>query len=60
MITRARAGVFKPNPRYALTGTSSPAPEISPAPTSVRAALKDPNWRTVMQLEFDAIQANHT
>lgn len=40
MITRARAGVHKPNPCYALN-TSAPA--ISPIPTSACAALKDPN-----------------
>ena len=45
-----------PTPKYILT-SSTP---ISPVLTSVRNALKDPNWRTAMQLEFDAIQANRT
>jgi hypothetical protein len=33
---------------------------ISPTPTSARAALKDPNWRAAMALEFDAFQRNRT
>jgi hypothetical protein len=46
MLTRSRAGVFKPNPRYAFTSTSAATPtstEISPQPKSARAALKDPH-----------------
>ena len=53
---RSRAGVFKPNPKYAMTTSAA----ISPLPTSVQNALKDPNWRAAMQLEFDALQANRT
>jgi hypothetical protein len=57
MITRARAGVHKPNPRYALATT---APAISPIPSSARAALKDPHWREAMAAEFAALQRNRT
>jgi hypothetical protein len=61
MQTRSRAGIFKPNPRYALhTAQSSSTPTISPIPSSARAALKDENWRAAMALEFDALQRNHT
>lgn len=56
MTTRARAGISKPNPRYAMTAT----PTLSPTPSSVRAALRDPNWRAAMQAEFDALLANRT
>jgi hypothetical protein len=57
MVTRARAGVHKPNPKYALaTSTAS----ISPVPRSVRSALQDPNWYAAMQSEFDALQDNQT
>jgi hypothetical protein len=41
MVTRSKAGVFKPNPKYALqmeVTTSTPLP----IPTSVRVALRDP------------------
>jgi histone deacetylase 1/2 len=41
MITRAKASIHKPNPRYALTTVGA---KISPIPTSARDALKDPNW----------------
>ena len=57
MVTRARAGVHKPNPKYALTTLTA---AISPVPRSVRSALKDPNWYAAMQSEFDALQANQT
>ncbi|WVZ64439.1 hypothetical protein U9M48_013949 [Paspalum notatum var. saurae] len=62
MTTRARAGVFKPYPRladpnYVLTTTSN---DISPLPSSVRAALRDPNWLAAMRLEYDALLANRT
>jgi histone deacetylase 1/2 len=56
MVTRAKAGVFQPNPKYALASTTP----ISPVPKFVRAALQDPNWRAAMQLEFDALEANKT
>jgi histone deacetylase 1/2 len=57
MVTRARVGTFKPNPRYAATATTS---TLSPIPRTVHQALKDPNWTKAMQLEFDALIANHT
>ena len=57
MITRARAGIVKPNPRYAL---ASDTVSISPVPRSVRAALQDAPWRDAMQQEFDALQRNRT
>jgi histone deacetylase 1/2 len=58
MVTRSRAGIFKPNPRYAMAATATPA--ISLVPKSVREALKDPNWRRAMEDEFQALQANQT
>ncbi|RLN16196.1 hypothetical protein C2845_PM02G14540 [Panicum miliaceum] len=57
MLTRARAGVCKPNPRYAHTVSTA---AISPIPKSARAALQDPNWFAAMQAEFDALRANET
>jgi hypothetical protein len=64
MITRAQAGIVKPNPRYALATAASSPPAassgISPLPSSARAALRDPNWHGAMEQEFCAIQANCT
>ena len=57
MITRARVGTFKPNPRYAGAATTA---DISPIPRTVNQALKDPNWNKAMQSEFDALLANNT
>jgi hypothetical protein len=57
MVTRARAGIHKPNPKYAmLTSTNA----LSPIPASVRSALKDPNWLGAMRTEFDALLKNRT
>lgn len=61
MITRGRAGIVKPNPRYALSSETTPATTvISLIPSSARAALKDPNWRAAMEREFAALQSNQT
>jgi hypothetical protein len=57
MLTRSKAGVFKPNPKYAMVTSTPP---LSPLPKSAREALKDPNWRAAMQAEFDALMANRT
>jgi hypothetical protein len=56
MITRARAGIHKPNPKYAMMTSTT----ISPIPRSVRAAVKDPYWYAAMKQEFDALQVNKT
>jgi len=52
MVTRARDGIHKLNPWYAMTAA---APVVSPIPTSARAALRDPIWKAAMQREFDAL-----
>ena len=57
MVTRGRAGIHKPNPKYAMAASQEP---ISPIPKSVRSTVKDPNWYAAMKLEFDALQANRT
>jgi histone deacetylase 1/2 len=57
MVTRARDGIHLPNPKYANVATTASPP--SP-PTTVRAALRDPDWRMAMQEEFDALQSNGT
>jgi hypothetical protein len=57
MITRAKADTFKPNPRYALAHTKAPPTHI---PTSVRRALKEPNWLAAMNAEFATLQRNNT
>jgi hypothetical protein len=61
MTTRSRAGIFKPNPCYALASeTSSSFAAISIIPSSAQAVLKDHNWRAAMAREFEALQANRT
>ena len=57
MVTRARDGIRMPNPKYA--NVAAP-PTPSPPPSTVRAALRDMEWRAAMQSEFDALQANGT
>jgi hypothetical protein len=52
MITRARDGIHVPNPKYANVAATTPP---TPPPTSVRAALRDPEWKAAMQEEFGAL-----
>lgn len=56
MVTRACAGIHKPNPKYAIT----PTEVISPIPRSVRSAFKDPHSYGAMKKEYDALLANKT
>jgi hypothetical protein len=56
MVTRAKLGIRKPNPKYASIATTS----VSPIPTSVREALRDPHWRAAMNDEIAAITSNNT
>lgn len=55
MRTRGKAGIAQPVDRLNLH-----AVPVSPLPRSVRDALSDPNWRSAMQAEFDALIANDT
>ena len=54
MLTRRKAGVIKPNPRYANLAMADDVP------CSVCAALHDPAWIQAMQEEYDALQHNRT
>jgi hypothetical protein len=57
MVTRARASVFKPHPRYASVATVVEPP---PVPPSICAALRDDGWYQAMKDEHDALLLNKT
>jgi hypothetical protein len=59
MVTRAREGFRVLPDRLVLTASTSPSTP-SPTPTSVRAALADPNWRVAMEDEYGALMSNGT
>ena len=52
MITRSKAGIFKPETYLAVTQDLEPQ--------SIKTALADTKWREAMQAEFDALQNNNT
>ena len=56
MITRAKDGIRKPNPRYVLLSVTSQYPE----PRTVAATLKDPNWTNAMRHEKNNMDITHT
>jgi hypothetical protein len=43
-----------------LTLSATSASTLSPVPSSIRAALVDPNWRRAMEEKFAALIANNT
>jgi hypothetical protein len=55
MRTRGKAGIAQPVDRLNLHTMP-----MSPLPSSVRGALSNPNWRSAMQAEYDALIANDT
>lgn len=56
MVTRAKDGIRKPNPRYALFSVKTAYPE----PKSVKAALEDPFWTESMLHEKNNMEITHT
>jgi hypothetical protein len=52
MIMRARDIIRLPNPKYVNVATTD---TIMPPPSSVQAALHDPEWLAAMQMEFDTL-----
>lgn len=56
MTTRARSGIMKPNPRYALFTVQA----VYPEPRSVKAALKDKGWTKAMNVEMDNMEETET
>lgn len=56
MITRSKNGISKPKSYSTAITHSNPNLE----PTSVIQALHDPEWKSAMQAEYNALIANHT
>jgi hypothetical protein len=59
MVTRAMAGFRVLPDRLTLAASTSPSTP-SPIPSSVKAALGDPNWRVAMEDEYGALMSNGT
>ena len=56
MKTRAKSGIQKHNPRYALFTMKS----LYPEPNSVKTALKDKGWTDAMHVEMDNMEETET
>jgi hypothetical protein len=55
MVTRAKDGFRMATKPFTFTASPS-----SPIPSSVRAALTDPNWRAAMEDEYGVLMSNGT
>jgi hypothetical protein len=58
MVTRSKQGIVKPNPKYALTTSTSA--NIPREPQNIKTALAHPGWRTAMEEELAALYQNET
>jgi hypothetical protein len=56
IITRSRNNIVKP--LHKLNLHVRPSPPIEPS--TITQALRDPDWRSAMQAEFDALHRNNT
>jgi hypothetical protein len=56
MVTRSKSSIHLPNQKYAHTASV----QVSPPPSSVRAAMHDPEWLRAMEEEFQTLQLNRT
>jgi hypothetical protein len=59
ITTRSMKGIVKPRKIFSLS-VSQPDNTISPIPKNPKLALSDPNWKSAMQSEFDALIRNKT
>jgi hypothetical protein len=59
MVTRAKDG-FRLLPGRLIIAATTTSPTPSPIPSSVHAALADPNWRASMEDEYGALMSNGT
>jgi len=59
IITRSMKGITKPRTMFNLSLSHSNH-TISPIPTNHKLTLSDPNWKSAMQSEFDALIRNKT
>ena len=57
MITRLKAGIHKPNPKYANLHTTHVLPQV---PKSVKSALQHEGWAQAMHEELTALKKNNT
>ena len=60
MVTRASNGIFKPNPKYFPNCHATTTTDISPIPKNPISAIHDPNWKSAMLDEFNALIDNKT
>ena len=59
MATRSMHGIFKPKRPFNLAASVSQLTP-SPLPKNPKLALSDPNWKSAMQDEYDALIKNKT
>jgi hypothetical protein len=57
MVTRAKDG-FRVLPDRLILAATTTSPTPSLIPSSVRAALADPNWRAAIEDEYGALMSN--
>ncbi|XP_057432238.1 uncharacterized mitochondrial protein AtMg00820-like [Lotus japonicus] len=59
MTTRTMHDISKPRKSFSFS-VSIDDPSISPLPRNPKQALSDPNWKSAMQSEFNALIRNNT